>query len=172
MTNVGEVEAEGNGFRKRKRTADFGITFESGYAEGWIYGVPPDFRTALDILNLPYVDKEKTKELRSDNKPDESTRAQTALKMIWTRGVPPALSFNQGDTFYRPAHVRYLSWSEMLKVMTHSIQIQKSQRDSEGGAGGWVEFEIVRYENGTSISKIAHIVSQSKFESILRTGDI
>jgi hypothetical protein len=159
---------------KRKRTKDLGITFETGYADGWLYGVPAAFRDAMDIKHLSYVDKEKTKALRqhggkahkSDGKPE------AIYCMVWTRGIPPARSYDRGDIFYRPGHIRDLEWEEALKHITHSIQVKEASPDNDQGKGGWVEYELTEFRHGKAVSTHRQKVSQAEFEELLRAGVI
>jgi len=159
---------------RRKRTTELGVSFESGVADGWTYGVPPVFREAMDIRRLCYVDKEKTKALRHEKgrTKNEAGQLYTFFCMLWTRGIPPARSFNEGDVFYSPANVREMEWSEALKRITHAIQVIAAQPDRDDGHGGWVEFEVARYQDGTVVERSRHKALQVEFENVLRTGCI
>lgn len=160
--------------KRRKRTTDLGVTFESGMADGWAYGVPALFRESLDIFNLRYVDKEPTKALRlAKGKKDEFGQLRTIFIRRWTRGIPPALTFREGDIFYSPPHVRSMQWSDALRELTHAIQITAAQPDADDGTGGgWVEFEVTRYEGGKVVSRSVERTSQAEFETVLKTGRV
>ena len=159
--------------KNRKRTTDFGISFIGGYASGWAFGVPPAFRGALDIQNLRYVDKEKSKDLRSKgDRKNSQTKLPTAFKYLWTRGDPPSLSFAQGDIFYRPSGIRNLPWQEALEQIISSVQVLAAQPDNDKGTGGWVEFQLSRYERGIIITQSNLRLSQTDFETVLCSGDL
>ena len=153
--------------RNRKRTPNYGISFDNGYAEGWVYGVPKCFRNALDIKKLRYVDKKSNK----GTKENSPAKAGTTYKYVWTRGIPPSLSFAQGDVFYRPAFVRGLPWHEAVKFISHSIQILAARSDDQNGAGGWVEFQLTRYKKGNLAERLNVKLSQKEFEWVLRRGN-
>jgi hypothetical protein len=172
IIEVNEEESKGVSAKRRKRTTNLGITFESGMADGWAYGVPLLFRESLDIFQLRYVDKELTKTLRlAKGKRDEFGQLRTVFVRLWTRGVPPALTFREGDIFYNPPNVRNMRWSAALRELTHSIQIIAAQPDADDGTGGgWVEFEERRYRDGQIESHGVRRVAQCEFETILRLG--
>jgi hypothetical protein len=129
----------------------------------------------MDIRQLRYVDKEKTKELRdrNDGRPrDQWGRLISVFETRWTRGVPPVRAFSQGDIFYRPREVRNLKWGAALKIITHSISVKSSQADSDFGTGGWVEFEVSTYAKSKVVSSFIVKLSQADFELVLKTGDL
>lgn len=157
---------------RRKRSTELGVTFDSGMADGWAFGVPAVFREAMDIRLLRYVDKEKTKALRTEKgSTNDVGHLRTVFKSLWTLGVPPARSFNTGDIFYRPAHIRNLEWKNALAELTHCVRVRAAQPDRlEDGLGGWVEFELDRYSNGLLVERAVFTASQGDFEQFLRTG--
>lgn len=84
------------------RTTSIDVAFgANGFAVGWAFGVHASFRSALDI----------------DCVIDPKSR-----RRIWTQGIPPRYSFEQGDLFHSPA-----PWSSETR---HSIQV-KAVNDQE-----------------------------------------
>lgn len=169
------AKANGNIKKKdRPRTTEIGVTFSDGYADGWVFGVPEVFREAMDIRFGLFVDRNATKTIRLlKGMRDEHNKLRTVRKRDWRVGTPPARSFSQGDVFYRPTGIRHLVWSEASKLMSHSIQVLDAQPDRlEDGLGGWVEFELIKYESGAVSERSRYKSLQGEFEAVLRTGSI
>lgn len=148
-------------YKKRKRIECIGIEFKDGLAENWAFDVPECFRESLDILYLPYVDKEESKK-----------RGKKVVRMVWTRGVPPARSFNSGEVFYEPPGVRRMMWGDALKNLKRAVQIKDAKADQETGEEGWVCFTVSYYAEQKIDKAEEHTVSQAQFESFLRTGTL
>ncbi len=132
------------------------------------FGVPEVFRDQLDILQLQYVDKERSKELRKQQPKDEDGRPPTVYRMVWSRGVPPFLNFDVGDVFYDP-DIRNIVWADALKVLRRAAQVTEAKSDDPPGTG-WVKFNLCHYEDGKAVRTESHSLSQAEFEAFLRTG--
>lgn len=169
---------DANNQLKRKRTSNYGINFVGGYADGWFFGVPEEFKPAMDIRFLRYIDKQKSKIAReklkekTGNTKDQFGNLPTVYKSEWTRGIPPARSYDVGDKFYRPAIARKMVWEEAIKLLSHVVTVKAAQPDDDHGNGGWVEFELVLYSNSKPTKSSTHKASQSEFELFLQTGSI
>ncbi len=151
MTEREKKPATSSKKRRRTRTSDTGIKFSDGYASEWAFGVPQEFRDALDIKYLSY-------------------KAKGVSAETWTRGQPPVLSFTEGHVFYQPRECRDLLWDNALKRLEKSVLIRDAAPDKEDGTEGWVEFELRIYRAGKVAKSESLRSSQAAFEVFLRSG--
>jgi hypothetical protein len=170
-------DASGDAEKKRKirpRTTELGVNFVDGNAEGWFFGVPDVFRSAMDIHFGRFVNKEATKKLRAEKGVrDDDGKLRNAYGHEWRRGIPPARSFSQGDVFYNPPTVRKMLWSEALPLLNAIVRVTDAQPDSlEEGNGGWIEFEVTEYDRGAPSGTKKFNSLQGEFETFLRTGKL
>lgn len=142
---------------KRRRVEDFGIEFAGGYADGWAYGVVEAHRLSLDIVLSELVDK------------DRSTKARKVLRFAWTRGSPPACSFQAGDLFYAPPLPRGLPWHEAEALLESYIQVVEATPD-DPPRKGMVKFELVKYSKGARVARQIRQLTQGEFADVLRDG--
>lgn len=178
--------------KKRNRTEELGIEFENGIAKDWAFDVPEAFRPALDITYMQRADKEANAALKAElGRPLEED--EKAWRMAWTRGNPPAYSFEEGDTFYDPAGVRGMEWGDALKLLRRTVQViqatpdlgtlsHKSSDEDETGQGelelqasmgsgsGWVKYRVLYYEAGEITRQESGDLRQRDFAEFLRTG--
>lgn len=148
---------------KRRRTKNISIEFDDNdNAVGWVFDVNKAFRQALDILFTERV--EKAKQL------DGTTKK--IKKNVWTQGNPPLYSFDIGDVFYKPHGPRSMDWSEALKILQYSIQVNDSKSDDMTSDGqivdGYVKYTLNKYEDGRIVKTLEHTVSQNKFVLMLK----
>lgn len=157
---------------RRNRTEHHGIDFVNGTAQGWHFGVPEAFKVPLDIRSRIYVDREASNRLRHEaGKTAAEAPNLTVYKTLWTRGIPPALSFKEGDVFYYPHKVRALVWEKALQKLKASVIVKEAQPDDDSGKGGWVEYEASEFRDGEKISTVRGRITQKQFETLLRTGE-
>lgn len=180
--------------KKRNRTEALGVEFENGIAKGWAFDVPEAFKPSLDIAYMQRADKEANAALKAElGRPLEASERQ--WKMVWTRGNPPAYSFEEGDTFYEPAGVRAMAWPEALKVLRRTVQVLRANPDpdalphktddetatdtpeaeeetSAGSGSGWVKYQVLHYEAGEITRKESGDLRQREFAEFLKTGEI
>ena len=122
-----EIEA-----RRDDRGYTLIANFVGGFALGWKMAVPEAFKEALDIKLTPRI-FEKKKE------------------MLWTQGR--LYNFREGDTIYDTSQA-YEEWSEALKHLKISIQIQSSSPSD------YVDYEIIEVKNNEL--EIIHQKGKSK----------
>jgi hypothetical protein len=154
--------------RKRNRRAEeFGITFEACLAQGWAFDVCEAVRAAMDIDYRMLVDRERTKTARRANR-----QAKSIYRYVWTRGVPPLLSFERGHVFYDPPGMRSLAWDKALKVLGRAVRVTEAAPDGDYDRNGWVQFTLDHYEAGQVVRSETCRCSQTDFEVFLRSGDL
>lgn len=151
--------------KRNRRNEDYGIVFANGCCDGWAFDVCDAFRTSLDIGYGPLVDKEATAAARRKN-----PKAKAVQRMVWTRGVPPLLSFERGHVFYEPPGVRVMAWGEALKVLRRVLRVTDGAPDGDADLNGWVVFTVEHYEGGRIVRRGSHRCSQAEFEVVLRSG--
>jgi hypothetical protein len=179
--------------KKRKRTEQLGIEFENGIAKDWAFDMSESFKPSLDIAYMQRADKEANTALKKAlGRPLEA--AEKMWRMVWTRGIPPAYSFAEGDIFYDPAGVRGMEWEEALKVLRRTVQIIGATPDPEalplktsdeeeprqeepeppasmGSGSGWVRYRVFYYEAGEIVREEVGDLRQRDFAEFLRTGE-
>lgn len=175
---------------RRTRTEDLGIVFLDRFADGWVFDVCEEFRPNLDILMTKRVDRKRSmqKEIELGRKLEQGEKI---YKIVWTRRVPPALSFAEGHVFYDPHGVRTMPWSEALKIVRRRVQIidampdpdalmiphllgeeaEAPATDAKAEKKGWVLFEVVQYLEGECTGRTKIKASQQEFAAFLKTGD-
>lgn len=181
--------------KKRNRTEKLGVEFENGIAKGWAFDVPEACRPSLDIAYMQRADREANAALKAElGRPLEAGERQ--WKMVWTRGNPPAYSFEEGDIFYEPAGVRAMEWPEALKVLRRTVQVIRANPDlgalppisdeentttpdleqleqpEPGKGSGWVKYRVFYYEKGEIVKQEVHDLRQCDFAEFLRTGTV
>lgn len=177
----------------RRRTEILNLNFRDGMAVGWAFGVVDAFRMNLDIRYDQRIDsaasKAKGLKLGRKLKPNEKV-----TRSVWTQGVPPAYSFARGHIFHDPPTAHTGVWSETLPILLRAIVILDAKPDSgalteiatsddsgdettiviesqpESDIDGWVDFEILYYEDGQLMGREKSSRSQTAFVELLRTG--
>lgn len=178
--------------KKRNRIEETGVVFEDGRAKDWVFDVSEAFRPSLDIAYMQRADKQANADLKKElGRPLEEN--EKVWRMVWTRGNPPAYSFDEGDIFYDPAGVRGMEWGEALKVLRRTVQVLQATPDpdalphktsdegeieqgepepqaSTGSGSGWVKYRVFYYEAGEVIRQEVGDLRQRDFAEFLRTG--
>lgn len=179
--------------KKSNRTEQIGIEFENGIAKGWAFDVPEAFRPSLDIAYMQRADKKANATLKAELGRSLEADERT-WKMVWTRGEPPAYSFEEGDIFYDPAGVRAMDWADALPLLRRTVQViranpdpdalphktsdedepQQEEQDaaSTGSGSGWVKYQVFYYEAGEITHKETGDLRQREFAEFLRTGTL
>jgi hypothetical protein len=177
---------------KNRRTEAVNVKFVNRKAEGWIFGVPDAFRSQLDIKLDERIDKEanKKKETALGRKLEPSEKLK---RRVWTQGAPPEYAFDRGHTFHELADAQpgirrsitvvrakpdagaLVESRSLDELGEESIAIVESESDKSGG--GWVDYEVLTYKNGTLVTyedgfavKEKSSRSQAAFAELLRTG--
>lgn len=166
---VGRTQSPAATGARRRRTEDFGISFASGIAEGWVFGVPEAFRDQLDISLSVYVDKAATADVRRRMPVGPDGRPPVVYRQAWTRGSPPLLSFDIGHRFYAPAGAGRLAWGDALGVLEWGAAVVSASPDTLTGQGTVVA-ELTRYVAGRVAGRRTVSLSQAEFEALLRHG--
>ena len=177
---------------QKRRTENLSVTFDNQQADGWVFAVGECFRMQLDIRLDERVDTEAN--LEKKNRLGRSlTPSEKVKRSVWTQGTPPAYSFGRGHIFHEV--------EESLEGVRRSIVVLLARPDpgalverqsideagtevtvvtetDEGGSkGGFVDYEILTYRNGTLVSdadgsavKEQSSRTQAGFAELLRVG--
>ncbi|MDO5057513.1 MAG: hypothetical protein Q4E06_09340 [Lautropia sp.] len=179
--------------KARRRTETLNADFVDGYAAHWCFGVHEAFRANLDISLDTRVDRAANEAL-ADKLGRRPTAAERITREVWTQGSPPAYAFARGHLLHEPVAAHRLPWAEALPLLRRTILVTDAQpdegtvmgpppdddalpaaddgttSDSAHGGPGWVEFDLLHYDNGTMVRKEAHRLSQQDFVQLLQTG--
>ncbi len=135
----------------RVRTIEHDLSFDgvnNGLA-GWHFHVPPAFRVALDLSDLP----------RGGQR---------------SQGMPPAYGFSVGDTFYDNAAARRLAWGDALWKIDQAVQVVEAIADQPDGPrsvrDGYVVADIYRSDGEKLHHNQRTRMCQREFADFLRTG--
>lgn len=177
---------------QKRRTEDLSVNFVNRQAEGWKFGVGDCFYMQLDIRFEERMDIRaniaKKKILGRALEPSEKLK-----RSVWTQGTPPAYSFDRGHMFHevtesqegiRRSIVIILARPDFgalreTKVVDESgvEAIMVTETEEEGSGGGFVDYEVLSYENGYLITdeqsfaiKEQSSRTQAEFVELLRTG--
>lgn len=150
---------------ERIRTKNLMIEFDGdGNARDWRFGVGREFQSAMDIVF--------TNESRMVVTPDGKGKVQGTRK-VWTKGLPPLLAFDTGDTFFSPPLLNDDEWVDQLLYLEQSITVLSSEHDRlvQGRLmDGKVRFLLRNYEAGQQKDDQEMELTQQEFLEILQNG--
>jgi hypothetical protein len=178
---------------RQRRTESLNVNFAGGMAAGWAFGVADAFRMTLDMRYDGRIDADASsaKELRLGRKLQPNEKV---LRYVWTQGVPRAYSFGRGHIFHDPPIAHGLAWDVALPLLRRSIVVLDSKADpgalveihpddgeesvvveesgsnAKAGRAGWVDIEVLYYEDGRVVDKEKTTRTQAGFVDMLRTG--
>lgn len=117
------------------RTTSIDVAFgANSLAVGWVFGVHSSFRSALDI---------------------ECTVDPKSRRGVWTQGLPPRYSFEEGDLFHSPA-----PWGPKTR---HSIQV-KAVNDQE------LTISIMIVQDQRVMTSCEMVTTQKMLVDLLKNG--
>lgn len=161
-------EAGGPPGRKRvktRRSEQLGDGFDSvGRPVGWAFDVPAAFRTVLDVQLTELVDRERTRKARALD-----PQANAIRRMVWTRGVPPLLSFEVGHVLYERGAPETAGGKDWLRGVRRVVQVRDAVADT-AAKPGWVSFEIWTVVGNQLGEGATYRCAQAAFGEFLRTG--
>lgn len=175
----------------KKRTEQVIPFFENGIAKGWVFGVLEAFRINLDMTYDKRIDTKASKDKKLQlGRPLMPT--EKVWRYVWTQGDPPAYSFARGHVFHDPPAAHKSSGIEYRNMLRRTITILDARPDAGAlkevsslddaetsiveinenaiKAQGWVDFQILTYENGVLVKKEESSRTQKDFVELLRTG--
>jgi len=178
---------------RKRRTEILNLIFKEGMASGWAFGVADAFRVNLDMRYDGRIDADasRAKELRLGRKLQPNEKV---LRYVWTQGTPAAYSFGRGHIFHDPPIAHRLPWDAVLPLLRRTVVVLDSKVDpgalvevhvdedqeesvvvKESGdnvktQAGWVDIEVLYYEEGRVVSREKTTRTQAAFVDMLRTG--
>jgi hypothetical protein len=177
---------------KKPRTESFPLNFVDGWAEDWAFNVGDFFRMQLDIRLDQRMDTEanteKKKLLGRSLKSSEKV-----IRLVWTQGEPPAYSFDRGHMFHERSRSTSGVYRSIVVLLARpdpgaltevkgtddrgSEVMFVSESEDVGESKGFVDFEVLTYENGALCVgqdgfaiKQQSSLTQAAFVELLRTG--
>jgi hypothetical protein len=180
---------------RKRRTENLSVTFADAHALGWAFGVADAFRVNLDVRYDARIDPEASsaKETRLGRKlqPDEKV-----MRYVWTQGVPAAYSFGRGHVFHDPPIAHTVQWDAALPLLRRTVVVHDSKADpgalvevyraeateeahevieqgleaTKAGGAGWVDIEVLYYEDGRVVAKEKTTRTQAALVEMLRSG--
>jgi hypothetical protein len=181
---------------RKRRTEQLSVDFKDGVAKGWVFGVADAFRVNLDIRFDSRIDAQasKAKEQRLGRKLQPHEKV---VRRAWTQGVPAAYSLGRGHLFHDPPIAHQIVWEAALPLLRRSIVVLEAKADAGAlvevhveedtaessvivqeadneekavvGAG-WVDIEVLYYEDGRVVDKQQTTRTQQALVEMLRTG--